>query len=58
MTYLSQNDMFKSKCFHNNKDGKCRGQYVENGHYFDWDDDTYLQGMVDIEDIIDECDLC
>lgn len=40
------------------KEGKCKGQYVENGQYYDWDDDEYLQGSVDIEDIIDECDLC
>ena len=37
---------------------KCKGQYFKNGHYYDWDDDTYLQGSVDFEDIIDECDLC
>lgn len=51
--------MYKPKCFYSNgSGGRCRGQYVENGHYYDWDDDTYLQGMVDIEDIVDACDLC
>lgn len=35
-----------------------KGQYFHNGQYYDWDDDTYCQGMLDVEDIVDACDLC
>ena len=37
---------------------KCHGQYFQNGQYYDWDDDTYLQGSIDAEDIFDEGDFC
>lgn len=35
-----------------------KGQYFHNGQYYDWDDDTYCQGLLDVEDIVDACDLC
>ena len=31
--------------------GQLRGQYFENGNYYDWDDPTYLQGSLSAEDI-------
>ena len=37
---------------------KHHGQYFQNGRLYDWDDETYLQGSVDAEDILDEGDFC
>ena len=37
---------------------KYHGQYFDKeGKYYDWDDDTYLQGSIDAEDIFDESDF-
>lgn len=53
-----------SKAIRNTKDrysrsGKFHGQYFdEDGNYYDWDDDTYCQGLVNAEDIFDEGDFC
>lgn len=39
--------------------GKYHGQYFDkDGNYYDWDDDTYCQGLVNAEDIFDEGDFC
>ena len=36
-----------------------KGQYFDKaGNYYDWDDDTYPQGLVSVEDIFDEGDFC
>ena len=41
------------------RSGKCHGQYFdEDGNYYDWDDDTYCQGLVNAEDIFDAGDFC
>ena len=38
---------------------KYKGQYFDSqGNYYDWDDDTYPQGLVNAEDIFDEGDFC
>ena len=38
--------------------GKFHGQYFDSdGNYYDWDDDTYLQGSISAEDIFDESDF-
>ena len=41
-----------------NRYGSNKGRYFQNGRLYDWDDDTYLQGSVDVEDIFDEGDFC
>lgn len=36
-----------------------KGQYFDSkGNYYDWDDDTYLQGSITAEDIFDASDFC
>ena len=53
-----------SKAIRNTKDrysrsGKFHGQYFDSdGNYYDWDDDTYCQGLVNAEDIFDASDFC
>lgn len=38
---------------------RCHGQYFDKqGNYYDWDDDTYLQGSITAQDIFDEGDFC
>ena len=37
---------------------KPKQYFDENGNYYDWDDEEYLQGSVDFEDIFSEDDLC
>ena len=56
ITNIPKETIFKAKKF-SSYNGKCKGQYFKNGHYYDWDDDTYLQGSVDFEDIVPECEL-
>lgn len=52
-----------SKVIRNTRDkysqsGKFYGQYFDSdGNYYDWDDDTYLEGSISAEDIFDESDF-
>lgn len=47
---ISQNQMLGIDMYDNAIPGK--GQYFDSdGNYYDWDDDTYLQGSIGVEDI-------
>ena len=59
VSYMLEKMKTNSQNLLNNYGNKSHGQYFDsNGNYYDWDDDTYLQGSISFDDIFDESDLC